>query len=46
LGSSCGQGTKQITVSFLSEDNKEVNQPMELSMFASATNQVAIDKIN
>jgi hypothetical protein len=33
-------------MSFLSEDNKEVNQPMELSMFASAPNQVAIDKIN
>jgi hypothetical protein len=33
-------------MSFLSEDNKEVNQPMKLSMFASAPNQVAIDKIN
>ena len=33
-------------MSFLSEDNKEVGQPMELSIFASPPNQVAIDKIN
>jgi len=33
-------------MSFLSEDNKEVGQPMELSIFTSPPNQVAIDKIN
>ena len=33
-------------MSFLNEDNKEVGQPMELSIFASPPNQVAIDKIN
>ena len=33
-------------MSFLNEDNKEVNQPIELSIFAYAPNQVAIDKIN
>lgn len=33
-------------MSFLSEDNKEVGQPMELAIFASPPNQVAIDKIN
>jgi hypothetical protein len=33
-------------MSFLSEDNKEVNQPIELSIFGYAPNQVAIDKIN
>lgn len=33
-------------MSFLSEDNKEVGQPMELSIFASPPSQVAIDKIN
>ena len=33
-------------MSFLNEDNKEIGQPMELSIFASPPNQVAIDKIN
>lgn len=32
-------------MAFLSEDNKEIGQPMELSIFASPPNQVAIDKI-
>lgn len=32
-------------MSFLSEDNKEIGQPMELSIFASPPNQVAVDKI-
>ena len=33
-------------MSFLSEDNKQIGQPMELSIFASPPNQVAIDKSN
>ncbi|XP_063436626.1 uncharacterized protein F54H12.2-like [Mytilus trossulus] len=32
-------------MAFLSEDNKEIGLPMELSIFASPPNQVAIDKI-
>jgi len=32
-------------MAFLSEDNKEIGQPMELSIFASPPNQVAVNKI-
>lgn len=32
-------------MSFLSEENKQIGQPMELSIFASPPNQVAIEKI-
>lgn len=33
-------------MSFLSAENKDVGQPMELSIFASPPHQVAIDKVN
>ena len=33
-------------LAFLSEDNKEIGQPIELSIFASPPNQVAVNKIN
>ena len=32
-------------MAFLSEDNKEIGQPMELSIFASPPNQVAVNKV-
>ena len=32
-------------MAFLSEDKKEIGQPMELSFFASPPNQVAVNKI-
>lgn len=32
-------------MTFLSSDNKDIAQPMELSLFASPTNQVAIEKV-
>ncbi|XP_052708885.1 uncharacterized protein F54H12.2-like [Crassostrea angulata] len=32
-------------MAFLSSDNKDIAQPMELSLFASPTNQVAVEKV-
>lgn len=32
-------------MAFLSGDNKDIAQPMELSLFASPTNQVAVEKV-
>lgn len=32
-------------MTFLSSDNKDIAQPMELSLFASPTNQVAVEKV-
>ncbi|XP_061191760.1 uncharacterized protein F54H12.2-like [Saccostrea echinata] len=32
-------------MAFLSNDNKDIAQPMELSFFASPTNQVAVEKV-
>lgn len=32
-------------MSYLSNDNKQIRQPMELSIFASPPNQVAVDKV-
>lgn len=32
-------------MAFLSSDNKDIAQPMELSLFASPTNQVAVEKM-
>ncbi|XP_061191739.1 uncharacterized protein LOC133199976 [Saccostrea echinata] len=32
-------------MAFLSRDNKDIAQPMELSLFASPTNQVAVEKV-
>lgn len=32
-------------MAFLSSDNQDIAQPMELSLFASPTNQVAVEKV-
>lgn len=32
-------------MAFLSSENKDIAQPMELSLFASPTNQVAVEKV-
>lgn len=32
-------------MAFLSGDNKDIAQPMELSLFSSPTNQVAVEKV-
>lgn len=32
-------------MAFLSSDDKDIAQPMELSLFASPTNQVAVEKV-
>ena len=32
-------------MAFLSDDNKQIGQPMELSIFASPPNQVAVNKV-
>lgn len=32
-------------MTFLSSDNRDIAQPMELSLFASPTNQVAVEKV-
>ena len=32
-------------MAFLSNDDKDIAQPMELSLFASPTNQVAVEKV-
>lgn len=39
------QKEKEVVMSFLSGDNKDIGKPQELSIFASPPNQGAVEKV-